>query len=50
MEVVRLLGYVLDMWSRHRESLQAMACGGEMKEEEARVVGGLECRFCLTKS
>ena len=38
MEVLRLVGYVLDMWSRHRDSLRAMACGGEIGVEEARVV------------
>ena len=38
MEVLRLVVYVSDMWSRHRDSLRAMACGGEIGVEEARVV------------
>ena len=37
-EVLRLLGYVLDMWSRHKDSLQVLACGGDMKEEEVDVM------------
>ena len=37
-EVLGLLGYVLGMWSRHKESLQMLACGGDMKEEEVAVM------------
>ena len=31
MEVLKLMGYVTAMWSRHKDSLQAMACEGEMR-------------------
>ena len=37
-EVLGLLGYVLDMWSRHKDSLRVLACGGDMREEEVGVV------------
>ena len=32
VEVIKLLGYVLDMWSRHKESLRAMvvSCEGKL--------------------
>ena len=30
LEVLRLLGYVLDMWSRHKHRLQAMVSEGRM--------------------
>ena len=44
-EVLRLLGYVLDMWSRHKDSLQVLACGGDMKEEEVDVMMRLNCEL-----
>ena len=38
IEVLKLLGHVMGMWSRHRDVLQSLAYGGDIKEEEARVV------------
>ena len=37
-EVLALLGYTLDMWSRHKDSLRVLAYGGDMSEEEVGVV------------
>ena len=45
MELLRLLGFVLDSWSRHRDSLQSLAAGGEVRGEEARVVERLGCEL-----
>ena len=39
--MLKLSGFVLDMWSRHRDRLQAMACGGEIGMDEIQVVNHL---------
>ena len=38
MEVFQLVVCVSAMWSRHRDSLRAMACEGEIRGEEAQRV------------
>jgi len=37
MEVLRLLGFMLDLWSRHRESLHQMMASSSLSEEKGFV-------------
>ena len=46
LEVFQLVVCVSAMWSRHRDSLRAMACEGEIGGEEAQLVVG--CFIIMT--